>query len=214
MHSIYIVWKRLCIITVIKKIMNWTELLLCHIENDLAKNKQKSHTLTETQVMWKALIGPISLYFVCLHIQLILAFLSVPRSQFSRGPEDLGAPPTLRWDSWVVASQVLGSFLFEGELFFNQLIIILLLAVGLGSFLAWRSTGCKHSGELFRELLTREETGWKVNRFVGCSSFRASKDFTSPKSSHLLTSWSPSRTAGILSWMSWRFGEASTVITV
>lgn len=61
-----------------------------------------------------------------------------------------------------------------------------------------RSTGWRHWGELLRVLLTNEDTGWKVKMSLDWSSFRASRDFTSPKSSHLLTSSCPSRMAGIL----------------
>lgn len=66
------------------------------------------------------------------------------------------------------------------------------------TFVLFRSIGCRHSGELLRELLTSEETGWKVKVFLDCRSFMASTDFTSPKSSHFLISSSPSRIAGIL----------------
>lgn len=67
------------------------------------------------------------------------------------------------------------------------------------TFLAAGSSGCRHSGELLRELLTNEETGWKVRQDLDWSNFRASSERTSPKSSHRLTSSSPSRMAGILS---------------
>lgn len=66
------------------------------------------------------------------------------------------------------------------------------------TFLLLRSTGWRHSGELLRVLFTIEETGWKVKMSLDFSSFKASKDLTCPKSSHLLTSSSPSRIAGIL----------------
>lgn len=67
------------------------------------------------------------------------------------------------------------------------------------TFLAAGSSGWRHSGELLRALLTIEETGWKVKQDLDWSIFRASSERTSPKSSHRLTSSSPSRMAGILS---------------
>lgn len=68
------------------------------------------------------------------------------------------------------------------------------------TFLLLRSTGWRHWGELLRVLLTNVDTGWRVKMFLDWSSFRASRDFTLPKSSHRLTSSSPSRTAGILKY--------------
>lgn len=66
------------------------------------------------------------------------------------------------------------------------------------TFLLLRSTGWRHFGELLRVLFTSEDTGWKVKMSLDWSSFKASRDFTSPKSSHFLTSSSPSKIAGIL----------------
>lgn len=67
------------------------------------------------------------------------------------------------------------------------------------TFLAFGSSGCRHSGELLRALLTIDETGWNVRQDLDWSNLRASSERTSPKSNHRLTSSSPSRMAGILS---------------
>lgn len=66
------------------------------------------------------------------------------------------------------------------------------------TFLTTKSTGARHSGVLFRELFTTEETAWKVMFSVAWINFRASWVETSPKSSHLETASSPSNMAGIL----------------
>ena len=72
------------------------------------------------------------------------------------------------------------------------------VAVRGPTFLPSKRRGSRHSGVLFRELFTTEETRWKVMFSVGWINFRASWAETSPKSSHIETASSPSSMAGIL----------------
>lgn len=70
-----------------------------------------------------------------------------------------------------------------------------------------------HSEDLFLTLFTTSETGYQVREGEGWSAFTASWVARSG-SSHALMASSPSRTAGILSWMLAKSACASTVTTV